>query len=148
MPFHRYNYVSPVINILRKGGNEAFRHVPANQTDNYYESKYLFSFEDFIRSELKVLKECIFGRRGEEETRKKWGEYPWAKNEFKRRSKEGLPPIIDVIGVCYGEQVSEKVHRPQWIEMIDSNPQKVLPRARHHVSTDEAYATCFVFCFT
>jgi len=129
----RYNYVTYAIEILRKG-DDRYRHVPTNRTDEFYESNYLFSFEDFIRSELKVLKECLLTRRGAKETKEMWLDYSWAQKEFKRRKKRMLPPLVDLIGVCYGDKVTDKVLRKQWIELLDGNPTKVIPRNRHHVS--------------
>jgi len=60
--------------------------------------------------------------------------YPWVQREFDRRTQKGLPPLIDLVGVCYEGGVSYRVLQSQWIELFDKYPYKVIPKQRHHVS--------------
>ena len=122
---YRYNYIHPTIEYLRKG-HGARMGIRSQQPDEYYEP-YLFSFEDMILAELDILEECFApGGHGEKATAAKWFHKAWPKAEIERRSKERLPPLIDLDGVCYGGKVDSKILRKQWTKLQTLHPEKVI----------------------
>jgi len=122
---YRYNYCTPALQMLRNGQVPGVRR---GQTDQFYEEN-LFSFEDFIRTELQLLKNCLGepGGFGAQKTRSKWYPEKWTKAEFNRRKEQGLHPLIDLDEVCYGHQVNRTVLRPQWADMQMAHPEKFIP---------------------
>jgi hypothetical protein len=128
---YRYNYVAPTLEEMRKG---KFRdRILPDQPDDYYEP-FLFTFEEMIRAELANLRDCLSpGGRAEVETRNQYGQYAWAQAELNRREGLGLPPIVDMIGICYGKPMSKTVIRAQWADMVAANPEKVLTSSNAHL---------------
>lgn len=121
---YRYNYVQPTLEKFRKGRVQG---IEKRQDDDFYQ-KYLFSFEDFIKSELKQLKACFNGF-GIKATRDRWySSNKWTQSEFDKRDdpQQELDPLIDLDNVCYGKRVNNKVLRPQWAEIQKANPEKVI----------------------
>jgi len=57
---YRYNYVTIAFEMMKKG---KFSHISAGQLDDYY-TRYLFSYEDMLRAEIKVLKNCLHSKHG------------------------------------------------------------------------------------
>jgi len=129
---YKYNYVDPTIQYLSKGQHEGIKK---GESDEFYH-QYLFSFEDMMRAELAVLKECFApGSTAEKQTRRKWGQQPkWVSNEYARREKAGLPPLIDLDGFCYGPFVSKKVIRKQWMNLVAEQPDKVIVNRNVHLT--------------
>ena len=129
---YRYNYVHPTVEDLQKGKR---RGIKRGQSDEYYE-QFLFSFEDMMRAELQTLRECLSAPndgaavRGARET---WGSQSWAQAEYQRREEQGLPPMVDSDGFCYGEKVSETVLRKQWTELVAKHPEKVIMKKNLHL---------------
>ncbi|KAI2503419.1 hypothetical protein MHU86_11048 [Fragilaria crotonensis] len=71
---YRYNYVNPALEIMRKGKAPG---IARNMSDEYYQ-KYLYSFEEMLRAELKTIKACLApGGPGEVGARERWGREPW-----------------------------------------------------------------------
>ena len=96
---YKYNYVDPTCKMLSKNKKDG---IPKHQPLEFY-TKFLFSFEDMIRAELAVLKECFAPGSGpEKNTRKQWAEVDWIRDEYNRRQKQALPALIDLDGFCYG----------------------------------------------
>jgi len=140
---YRYNYVNTTVEMMHKG---RFRgrpyNIPAGKSVEYYE-KHLFSFEDLVRVELKLLKECLVStNRGAEETRKKYGSFDWARRAYGYYASgdKEAPSLVDVIGVCYGKKLDGgsraadyTVLIPQWVDLTERYPYKVFPKKRHHV---------------
>jgi len=121
---YRYNYKAPTLQIYRTGRR---KNVKPRMDDEYYEP-YFFSFEDFIKAELKQLKECLHGY-GPKETRDRWyDDHRWTRDEFDRRKKEKQDPLIDLDLVCYGGKVNYTVLREQWAEMQMAHPERYIPR--------------------
>lgn len=121
---YNYNYVRPALDKLRRG---KMAGVPGQKDDEYYRANHLFSFEEMVLAELRVIKECLKpGGSAETLARKKWGRKEWAKGEYERRKTENLPPLVDLDDSCYGDKVSKKVPRKQWAELVDANPQKII----------------------
>ena len=66
---YNYNYVDPALTRMRKGIRK--NKIPRGQTDEYYIKHFIYSFEDMISAELKILKACLEpGGWGETETKK------------------------------------------------------------------------------
>jgi hypothetical protein len=106
---------------MRRGN---VRGVARGKSNDYYQEHYLFSFEEMMQAELVVLKEC-FGGPGEVETEKKFGTLPWARDEYdNRRKQQGLFPLIDLVGTCYGGKVSKTIPRKQWAKLLTKFPEK------------------------
>jgi hypothetical protein len=119
---YRYNYVQPALEYLKKG---RMRGIDGRQPDAYYQ-KWLFSLEDFVRAELKQLKDCLFNF-GPEATRQQWYHHKkWTQAEFDKRASTVGDPLIDLDQVCYGGLVNRTVLRPQWAEMQLAHPEKIL----------------------
>jgi hypothetical protein len=118
---YRYNYVDPTVQTMKKG---KILGIEKDQSDEYY-TEYLFSFEDLMQAELAALRDCL-GPNGAGVTgaEKKWGREQWAQPEYNRRKSEGLPPLVDLDGFCYGSRVSRTVPRKQWTEIMTRYPQK------------------------
>ena len=121
---YRYNYVYPTIQSMHRG---RVKGVQRGKTDDYY-LKYLFSFEDMMRAELAVLRECLAAPNGTAilGARNSYGSQPWLQNEYQRREELGLPPLADLDGHCYGDQVDSKVLRKQWIGLMEQYPDKII----------------------
>ena len=127
---YRYNYANPLLDKLRKG---AMRGVKKSQPDETYR-QYLFSFEDLVKAELTVLRECFAENGpGVVQARKKYENQPWARKEMKRRKKAGEPPMIDLDEFCYGGKVSETVPRKQWTDLVEQYPDKIIDVPNLHL---------------
>jgi len=123
---YKYNYVVPALDKAVKG-KLMEKSVPEGMTEEYYRENHLFSFEEMLKAELKVLRDCFKpGGTGETRAREKFGNMRWAMNEFQRRDKNGLPPLIDLDDYCYGGKVKHLVPRKQWVELIEKNPDKII----------------------
>ena len=120
---YRYNYINPALEIMRKGKAPGIKK---NQSDEYYH-RYLYSFEDLLRAELKTIKACLApGGPGEVGARERWGQEPWGKEVFAERKRKGLPPLVDIDGSCYGDFISTSVPRLEWQELVAAKPYKFL----------------------
>ena len=120
---YRYNYVHPATDLLKRGGVN--HNIPRGKSDEYYAEHHLFTFEEMMRAELQVLKECFApGGSGQVETEKMYGTKSWARAEFQRRKQNKLPPLIDLDETCYGDRVSKSVPRRQWQDLLEANPEK------------------------
>lgn len=126
---YNYNYVRPALSILRRGqgfppSSTSFHTIPKKESDAYYKDRHLFSFEEMVRAELSILKECLSpGGLGEAPMKKV--KYAWAKSEYKRRNELGLPSLMDVER-CYGGRMDRITPRAQWSELVKSNPEKII----------------------
>ena len=129
---YRYNYVSPTIEIMKKG---VIHGIPKGQADEYYD-EYLFSFEDMIQAELGILRECLSIPNGSAVSgaRTSWGKKSWALEEYERRDQLGLDPLVDLDGHCYGGQVNFTILRKQWINLHAKYPKKLIPSKNVHLT--------------
>lgn len=129
---YNYNYANPTIDEMMSG---KFPHIEKGKSKEYYK-KYLFSYEQMIRAELNILKECLSRNgtsvRGAEE---KYGSRRWARKEYDRRESLGLPPLADLDSFCYGDTVNSTVVRKQWAELNRDHPEKVISSKDLHVSS-------------
>lgn len=120
---YRYNYADPTILKMKKG---RFKGIKRGQSEEYYRG-FLFSFEEMVKAELEVLRECFAldgpGVVGAEAT---YGKWHWYKPEFDRRKRTGEPPMIDLDGYCYGSRVNKAVPRKQWTELVKQHPDKII----------------------
>ena len=121
---YNYNYVRVSLPGLRK------RHSRENMTDDEIAEKYLFSFEDMMKAELHVLKECFRLKNAEVSFR-------WANSEKKRRKEEGLPPMLDIIGKCYPEAENARARsrssNSQWKALVEKYPYKQISLPNVHL---------------
>lgn len=119
---YKYNYRAPTLEFYQKHG-KSHHGIRAHQNESYYEP-YLFSFEDFVRTELGVLQDCLH-EFGPQATTAKWSKLPWAQKILKDREYEGLPPMIDLDAVCYTSTVLPK-SKPQWKELFQEHPENYI----------------------
>ena len=130
---YRYNYVVPALDLAMKGRLRE-KSIPKGMSEDYYRENHLFSFEDMLKAELKVLRECFEpGGRGELKAKERFGKMSWAIDEFQRRKEEGLPPLIDLDDHCYGDKVKHLVPRRQWADLIEANPDKIINLPNLHL---------------
>lgn len=131
---YQYNYVFPTIQQLKKG--LAVRHVERFKDDDYYQ-QFLFSFEEMVVAELAQLQSCLDPVNGTAITgaeREFSSKYEWVGREIKRRKQEGLPPLADIDGHCYGDKVSKKILRKQWADLQTQNPDKIIFDRNTHLT--------------
>lgn len=124
---YRYNYVHPTIDYLKRGRVVG---VPRDLNDTEYES-YLFSFEEMMQAELATLKSCL-ADDGDAVVKAREQHTGWA-DEFERRQSEGLPPLADLDAFCYGHRISSQILRPQWSDLRDKFPDKVIVDRNLHL---------------
>ena len=127
---YNYNYAREALKIIKR--KSKMKTYPAGKSDEYYVEHHVFQFEDFIRTELALLKKCLEpGGKGETEAKEKY--LKWFKEEYERRESEGLPPMVDIIGSCYPQPRYNSHPRPQWNEMIEANPQREIKTPNLHL---------------
>ena len=128
----QYSYISATIAEFRNGRVPG---VPTNLSVAEYQDQYLFSFEDTIRAELMVLRKCLTAPNGSAivNARKRYGPTIWGQKIYAAREKQGLPPLVDLDRFCYGERVSRTVLRPQWKDLMQQYPQKVIIDINTHL---------------
>jgi hypothetical protein len=138
---YKYNYVDPTCKQL----SQSNRDIPKHQPLEFY-TQYLYSFEDMIRAELAVLRECLApGSEQENETRKQWSQVDWISDEYKRRQAQGLPALIDLDGYCYGDRVSDTVLRKQWIDLVREQPEKIVSQRNLHLTQSLIGRSLYLF---
>lgn len=139
---YKYNYVNPHIEYLRKGKVDG---IPKGQPNEFY-TRFLFSFEDMMRAELVVLRECFAaGSKAEKKTRHNWGMVPWVNQEYQRRAEEGLPHLIDLDGFCYGRKVNSTVLRRQWANITSEQPDKLILDQNTHLTQSLIGRSLYLF---
>jgi hypothetical protein len=134
---YKYNYVTPNIDAMKLGRVKGIAGNSRNSKNNnnvvkhntpYYE-QFVFSFEEMMRAELTVLRQCLDPQHGAAivQARETWGSQPWATAEYTRRSNEGLGPMADLDGFCYGDEVVNSTSpRLQWVDLMAQNPTKII----------------------
>jgi hypothetical protein len=129
---YRYNYVSPTIETMRKG---VMYGIKKDQPDSYYH-EFLFSFEDMIKAELEILRECLSIPNGSAVSGAKiaWGKKSWAIAEYERRDRFELDPLVDLDGHCYGGPVNPSIIRKQWTNLFSQYPKKIIPNQNVHLT--------------
>lgn len=137
---YRYNYVTPTLHAMRHGHVAG---VPSGHAggDAFYRP-YLFTFEQMIVAELRILRQCLTAPHGAAVAgaRKQWGSQLWAVPEYQRRERLGLDPLVDLDGFCYGGPVgnnsnnNNKVLRKQWAELMAQFPEKVILDSNVHLT--------------
>eukprot|EP00541_Cyclophora_tenuis_P019284 CAMPEP_0116543890 /NCGR_PEP_ID=MMETSP0397-20121206/1814_1 /TAXON_ID=216820 /ORGANISM="Cyclophora tenuis, Strain ECT3854" /LENGTH=322 /DNA_ID=CAMNT_0004068043 /DNA_START=134 /DNA_END=1102 /DNA_ORIENTATION=+ len=128
---YRYNYINPAIEKLKKGHE---RGILGKQPDEYYQ-QFLFSFEDMMRAELKILRRCLAPNGpGELGARRQWASTTWGRSVYEQRSRQNRSMLVDLDGQCYGGFVSSKVPRIQWAELAAQQPGKFLNVHNLHLS--------------
>jgi hypothetical protein len=129
---YRYNYVSPTVDTMRSGRMSG---INGGKDDSFYQ-QFLFSFEDMIKAELAILRECLSIPNGSAVSgaRNAWGGKSWAVTEYKRRESSGLDPLVDLDGYCYGGIVNRSIVRKQWVGLFETYPNKVIPDKNLHLT--------------
>lgn len=123
---YRYNYANPTFEALRNG---RVRNIEKGMSDEEYK-KFIFSFEDMMKAELAILRECL-ARDGPGilEAKRYWTKYTWAREIYQKRAKQGggrLPPLVDLDGFCYGDRVNTTVLRKQWANLVREKPGRII----------------------
>lgn len=127
---YKYNYQKPLVEKLRKKDIKRNKY----HDDDWYISKYIFSFEDLIKAELKVLKECLApGGIAESTAQMAYGQNDWSMPEFSRRKRNGDPPLVTLDESCYGDTVSPTVPRRQWKQLVEDFPKKIIKVRNLHL---------------
>mmetsp|Transcript_21935 Transcript_21935/g.24965 ORF Transcript_21935/g.24965 Transcript_21935/m.24965 type:complete len:619 (+) Transcript_21935:174-2030(+) len=129
---YNYNYVRPTVSkmknryyISRKNKKSIHSKDLTNMTDAEIVDKYFFSFEQMVKAELELLKECLKpGGDGEMGAKKLYGTKRWAKPLFASRDNEKGVPLVTLDESCYGEPISSDVPRKQWKELVEKYPEK------------------------
>lgn len=127
---YNYNYVREALRIIKSRG--AVLGFPKGKSEDYYKEYHIFSFEDFIQVELKLLKQCL-KPDGVAETKSKKMYRQWFEDEYNQRERDGLPPMVDIIKFCYPQPKYKNLPREQWNEMIKANPQKLIKIPNLHL---------------
>lgn len=117
---YNYNYVREAIKRAKRT-----RGVVKGESNAYYQERYVFPFEDFVRTELTLLKQCL-ATGGAAETRAKERFGASYADAFAARAAAGAPPLVDVIEDCYPKPKRRSEPRPQWRDMVESHPEKLL----------------------
>jgi hypothetical protein len=115
-----------------------FPHIPRDtkkeKPDSFYE-QYLYTFEEMVVAELKVLNECLSTTNGSAiiGAKMRWGDQSWIKHEFTRRTTLGLPPLAALDEFCYGDILNANVPKKQWIDLNEKYPEKVIDATNVHL---------------
>jgi hypothetical protein len=126
---YKYNYRNPLLDNLRK--NE---RAIQNHSDELYIQNKIFSFEELIRAELKLLKVCLQpGGAGEMGAQSLYGTIEWAATVMEQRRQHGKPPLVTIDESCYGGRVSRSVPRRQWKHLVEIHPKKIIDVPNLHL---------------
>ena len=122
-----YSYIDPHVAFLERG---SLRGIPGGLSREEYLSTYLFSFEETVRAELKVLKDCLAEPNGKAivEAKKKYGQLSWFQKGFREN-----PLLADLDSFCYGGRVSKTILRAQWADLVKEFPKKVILDKNTHL---------------
>ena len=88
-----------------------------------------------LEAELKWLRSCLAVPNGAavEVARDLYaGSQPWL-SEYERRQSEGLDPLVNLDGSCYGSEISKEVVREQWAELMEQYPEKIITKSNLHL---------------
>jgi len=135
---YNYNYVRPTLNKIKEAKNnqnaEMMRFSKIHDlSDEEISEKYLFSFEQMVKAELKALRECLKpGGTGEAGTKAIHIDKDWAFPILDRKDREGQS-LITLDETCYGDVISETVPRLQWEELVEQSPEKYINVPNLHV---------------
>jgi hypothetical protein len=129
---YRYNYVVPTVAEMRRG---RFRHIEAGRIDDQYYKSFLFSFEDMLRAELKVLQSCLAPDSAAVRlARQRWSNRSCFSAEYRRRAVNNLEQLVDLDGFCYEKAANPTFLRSQWTELFQGHPQKVISNVNVHLT--------------
>ena len=133
---YKYNYVAPALKLLLNRPKNskikaALNIIPEGMSEEYYIEHHLFSFEELVRAEINVLKECLsVGGVAEQMSREKYGPPNGMYADDFRDSKI---PLVNADEFCYGNTVNDTIPLAQWADLIKQNPDKVMVGLDYHL---------------
>ncbi|KAL7516585.1 hypothetical protein ACHAWX_001585 [Stephanocyclus meneghinianus] len=136
MSSYKYNYVDPAIKMLLNRPNNpkvkaAMSNISEGMPESYYRENHLFSFEELVRAEISVLRECLKpGGVAEQMSRRKYGP---PNGIYADAFMERASPLVNADEFCYGEMVSDSVPLAQWAYLIRQYPDKVIIGLDYHL---------------
>lgn len=131
---YNYNYVRLAKSQIRSINATMSPSVHLFDDEEEIVKNYLFSFEEMVREEIKVLKQCLKrGGRGETLTQSIYEHKPWASKILKQKHDHKGIPLIALDEACYGDTLSPTVPRRQWKELVDQYPHKIINLPNIHV---------------
>jgi hypothetical protein len=136
MSSYKYNYVDPALKMLSKRpknpqAHAALENIPEGMSEEYYIENHLFTFEELVRAEIKVLQQCLVpGGVAETMSRTKYGP---PNGMYTDVFTDTAIPLINADEFCYGEPVSDVVSLAQWAELIQQNPNKFILGLDYHL---------------
>ena len=118
------------------------RGTQGGQPDEHHH-EFLFSFQEMVREELDLLKECLAvssspdrdndGYGAVNKTRNGCKGKKWEREEFERQQNMTLPSLIDMDETCYGKCVSGSVLKRQWTMLQAENPSQIIMDHNTHL---------------
>jgi hypothetical protein len=136
MSSYKYNYVDPALKMLSKRpknpqAHAALENIPEEMPDEYYIENHLFTFEELVRAEIKVLQQCLVPDGvAEQMSRSKYGP---PNGMYADDFTDAAIPLINADEFCYGESISDAVPLAQWAELIQQNPNKLIVGLDYHL---------------
>ena len=134
MSSYKYNYVDPALKLLmgsHKRSKTVIANIQKGMTEEYYKEHHLFTFEELVRAEIRVLKECLQpGGLAESMSREKYGPpHGIFAKDFMNSSKS----LVNADEFCYGNTISDTIPLDQWADLIKQNPDKVINGLDYHL---------------
>ena len=130
---YKYNYVDPAIQLLMdsRKHNAALANIQEGMTKEYYNEHHLFTFEELVRAEIRLLKKCLQpGGQAESMSREKYGP---PNGIFAKDFIISSKPLINADEFCYGDAISDTIPLAQWADLIKHNPNKVIVGLDYHL---------------
>ncbi|KAL7463830.1 hypothetical protein ACHAXS_004180 [Conticribra weissflogii] len=134
---YEYSYVQPALDwIVNRTARVESLHpmlkkIPHGKSESYYRENHLFSFEEFARAELDVLRDCLKpGGLAELKSREKYGPpdgmFADAFTSRDTMKENESFPLINADEFCYGERINSTVPLAQWEVIVQQYPEKII----------------------
>lgn len=143
MSSYEYNYVQPALKLIQnKSGKRepksVLDRIPEGKSDEYYREHHLFSFEELVRSELMLLKECLHPVGvAEVKSREQYGSpngiFADAYNKRDASPDSYVLPLLNADEFCYGDTISDAVPLAQWSDLVREYPDKLIAGVDIHL---------------
>ena len=138
---YEYNYVQPALQLIQNRtsnvhglSNAVLNRIPEGESESYYRENHLFSFEELVRAELRVLRDCLQpGGLAERKSRETYGPPNGVfADAFEKRDLKGNAslPLINADEFCYGNEHPSA----QWTDLVHQYPDKIIDVANTHLS--------------